>query len=155
MSKDGAFIGDVSRRTGLSVHAIRFYEAEGLVRESARTDSGYRVFPHRTVEQLQFVRKAQALGFTLDEIRELLVLRDRSTDACSHVKSLVEEKLASVQGKIRELEAVQKDLKRVLTDCNRQVKRHQPGDGGCCPALRKLERRERNRVRMTSPRGTE
>jgi DNA-binding transcriptional MerR regulator len=155
MAKEGAFIGDVSRRTGLSVHTIRFYQAEGLVREPARTDSGYRVFSPQTVEQLQFIRKAQALGFTLDEIRELLVLRDRSTDACAHVKSLVEEKIASVHGKIRELEAMEKDLKRVLADCNRQVRRHTPAGRGPCPVLMKLGRKKQNRPQMTPSGGVE
>jgi DNA-binding transcriptional MerR regulator len=141
MSREGAFIGDVSRQTGLSIHTIRFYEAEGLLREPARTDSGYRVFSPHTIEQLQFIREAQALGFTLDEIRELLVLKDRSTNACSHVKSLVEEKLANVHGKLRKLEMMEKDLKRVLAECKRQLRRHLPG-GGRCPVLVKLGRKE-------------
>src|SRR6266571_8602863 len=106
--REGTFIGEISRQTGLSVHTIRFYEAEGLLPEPARTDSGYRVFSTQTVEQLNFIRKAQELGFSLDEIRELLVLKDRSTNSCSHVKSLVEEKLTSVHGKLRELEAIEK-----------------------------------------------
>lgn len=135
-----AFIGHVSRRTGISVHTIRFYEAEGLLREAERTESGYRVFSPQTVEQLKFIRKAQELGFSLDEIRELLVLRDCSTSACSHVKSLVEEKLASVRGKLRELEAMEKDLKGVLGECQRQLKRRHPGGAERCPVLVKLAR---------------
>jgi DNA-binding transcriptional MerR regulator len=138
--RESAFIGEVSRHTGLSVHAIRFYETEGLLREPARTDSGYRVFSPQTIEQLNFIRKAQELGFSLKEIRELLVLKDRSTDACSHVKSLVEEKLASVRGKLRELEAIEKDLKGVLTECKRQLKQHHPVGEGRCPVLMKLGR---------------
>ncbi len=138
--REGAFIGEVSRKTGLSVHTIRFYEAERLLREAARTDSGYRLFSPQTVDQLNFIRKAQVLGFSLEEIRELLVLRDRSTSACSHVKSLVEEKLASVRGKLRELEAVEKDLRSVLAECKRQLKRRHPGGQGRCPVLVKLGR---------------
>ncbi len=134
------FIGDVSRQTGLSVHTIRFYEAEGLLREATRTNSGYRIFSPQTVEELKFIRKAQELGFSLDEIRELLVLKDRSTSACSHVKSLVEEKLASVRMKLRELLAMEKDLKGVLAECRRQLKRHHPGGEGRCPVLVKLGR---------------
>jgi DNA-binding transcriptional MerR regulator len=142
MSRGATFIGDVSRQTGLSIHTIRFYESEGLLPEAARTDSGYRVFSPRDIEQLQFIRKAQEIGFSLDEIRELLVLRDRDTDACSHVKSLVEEKLVSVRSKIQALEAMERDLKRVRTECTRQLKRHK-GDGtGRCPVLVKLGRRQ-------------
>lgn len=139
MSRERASIGEVSRQTGLSVHTIRFYEAEGLLRKPARTDSGYRIFSPQNVEQLKFIRKAQELGFSLDEIRELLVLKDRNTNACSHVKSLVREKLASVNRKLRELESIEKDLKCVLAECNRELKRHHPKGGGRCPVLVKLE----------------
>jgi DNA-binding transcriptional MerR regulator len=141
MSKrEGAFIGEVSRQTGLSVHTIRFYEAEGLLREPARTDSGYRVFSPQSVAQLNFIRKAEELGFSLDEIRELLVLKDRSTGACSHVKSLVQEKLRRVRGKLRELEAIEKDLKGVLAECKRELKQRHPGGEGRCAVLVKLGR---------------
>ena len=116
--QSGHIHGAVSRQTGLSIHTIRFYEAEGLLPESARTDSGYRVFSPQSVEHLKFIRKAQQLGFSLDEIRELLVLRDRSTDACSHVRSLVQEKLTTVHEKLQELEAMEKELKLVLAECN-------------------------------------
>lgn len=137
MKREGIFIGAVSRRTGLSIHTVRFYEAEGLLPESVRTESGYRVFSPQSVEHLKFIRKAQQLGFSLDEIRELLVLRDRSTDACSHVRSLVQEKLANVHKKLQELGAMGKELKLVLAECNRQLKRHRPGRGERCPVLLK------------------
>ncbi len=140
MSEEVAFIGEVARQTGLSIHTIRFYEAEGLLREAPRTESGYRIYSPATVEQLKFIRKAQQLGFSLHEVRELLILKDRSADACSHVRSLVEEKLATVRMKRRELEAMEKDLKRVLTECNQQLKRRHPGNGKHCPVLVKLGR---------------
>ena len=141
MSRERAFIGEISRQTGLSVHTIRYYEAEGLLQEAARTDSGYRVFSPQAVDQLNFIRKAQGLSFSLDEIRELLILRDRSTGACSHVKTLVEDKLASLRRKPRELEVMEKDLKGVLAECKRQLTRRHPGGGGQCPVLLKLGRR--------------
>lgn len=142
MDREAAFIGKVSRQTGLSIHAIRFYEAEGLLPEASRTESGYRLFSSQTVEQLQFIRKAQALGFALNEIRELLVLRDSDTDACSHVKSLVEEKLANIRAKVQALEAMEAELKGVLAECRRQLKRHPRGGAGRCPVLAKVARKE-------------
>ncbi len=141
MNQQTAFIGEVSRQTGLSIHAIRFYEGEGLLHEAARSESGYRLFSPQAVEQLLFIRKAQELGFSLGEIRELLVLRDRNTDACSHVKSLVEEKLASIRRKVWELEALETDLKRVSAECNRQLKRPRSDATGRCPVLVKLGRK--------------
>ena len=142
MSQVPTFIGEVSRQTGLSIHAIRFYESEGLLPEAARTDSGYRLFSPQSVEHLRFIRKAQEIGFSLDEIRELLVLRDRDTDACSHVKSLVEEKLASVRAKIQVLKEMERDLNRVRTECSRQLKRHKRDGTGRCPVLVKLGREQ-------------
>lgn len=140
MAREANFIGEISRQAGLSIHAIRFYETRGLLPEAPRTEAGYRIYSPQALEQLKFIRKAQGLGFTLDEIRELLILKDRSANACSHVKSLVEEKLASVLRKRRELEAMERDLKRVLAECDRQLKRPHPGNGRHCPVLVKLGR---------------
>ena len=122
-------------------NTVELQVGAGLLREAARTESGYRVFSPQSVEQLNFIRKAQELGFSLGEIRELLILRDRSTGACSHVKTLVEDKLASLRRKLRELEVMEKDLKGVLAECKRQLTRRHPGGGGQCPVLLKLGRR--------------
>jgi MerR family mercuric resistance operon transcriptional regulator len=140
VSRARVFIGEAARETGLSIHTIRFYEAEGLLPESPRTESGYRVYSPQRVENLKFIKKAQELGFSLKEIRELLVLKDRGTDACGHVQSLLEEKLESAQTKRRELERLEKELRRRLAQCRRQLKRRQPGPEKHCPVLAKLGR---------------
>ncbi|HLI30409.1 MAG TPA: heavy metal-responsive transcriptional regulator [Terriglobia bacterium] len=142
MAKEELFIGEAARQTGLSIHTIRFYEAEKLLSGSPRTDSGYRLYSLESVEQLKFIRRAQEIGFSLREIRELLVLRDRGTDACSHVKSLLEQKLESVRAKRRELEIMEKDLRRALTDCKRRLRFPHPGNGKQCPVLVKLGRQD-------------
>jgi len=140
MGRDGFFIGEVARQTGLSIHTLRFYEAERLLPESARTESGYRVFSAENIENLRFIKQAQELGFTLKEIRELLVLKERGTNACGHVQSLLEEKLESVRTKRRELERLEKGLRRRLAQCRRQLKRRRPGPEKHCPVLVKLGR---------------
>lgn len=142
MSREATFIGGVSKQTGFSIHTIRFYESKGLLPETTRSESGYRVYSPADIEQLQFIRKAQEIGFSLDEIRELLVLRDRDTDACSHVKSRVEEKLANVRAKIQALESMERDLKRVRSECSRQLKRHRRGWAARCPVLMKLGKKQ-------------
>ncbi len=141
MNKQGAFIGEVARQTGLSVHTIRYYETERLLPEAPRTESGYRVYATENVEDLKFIRKAQELGFSLAEIRELLVLRSRSTGASCHVKALIEERLKSVRAKRRELEMMERDLRRSLVECQRQLTRQHPDKGHPCPVLRKLGRK--------------
>ncbi len=138
MTREQAFIGEVARETGLSIHTIRFYEAERLLPVAARTESGYRVYSTREVEQLKFIKKAQELGFSLKDIRELLVLKDHSTDPCSHVKALVEEKLQTVGAKRRELAILERELKRILVQCQQQLKRQRPGSESHCPVLIRL-----------------
>ena len=140
MSSRGAFIGQVARDTGLSIHTIRFYEARQLLPQAPRTQSGYRVYSAEDMEQLKFIKGAQELGFSLSEIRELAILRSRSTEACGHVKSLLEEKLESVRVKRRELEKIEKDLKQSLAKCERQLKRSHPGERQPCPVLVRLGR---------------
>jgi len=77
-----AKIGDVARQTGLSIDTIRFYEKQGLSKRPVRTEGGFRVFGSEEIQGLKFVRKAQALGFSQDEIRELLILKADHLPAC-------------------------------------------------------------------------
>lgn len=95
-----AKIGQVAQETGLSIDTIRFYEKQGLLKRSPRTEGGFRLFGISDIETLKFVRKAQELGFSLNEIRELLILRADHVPACSHVKELLDQKLMAVQQKI-------------------------------------------------------
>ena len=138
MSKNRMFIGEVAKQTGLSIHTIRFYEAQGLLPECRRAGSGFRVFSPRAAENLGFIRNMQELGFSLREIRELQSLKDRSTQACSALRPIVEEKLRLVRSKQRKLAAMEKELKRVRAECSRQLKRRQPINKQGCPVLAKL-----------------
>jgi DNA-binding transcriptional MerR regulator len=81
-----AKIGQVANATGLSIDTIRFYEKQGLLKLSPRSEGGFRLFGAGDIETLKFVRKAQELGFSLNQIRELLILRADHVPACSHVK---------------------------------------------------------------------
>jgi len=136
-------IGKVAQKTGLGIHAIRFYEREGLLREPARSESGYRLFDHDTVDDLKFIGKAQDLGFTLSEIRELLVLR-RTTPGCSHVRDLLKRKLDAVRNKIAELEKLEAELSAALKKCNRDLRRTHDRVEKACPVLEELGRANGN-----------
>lgn len=139
----GLHIGKVAQKTGLGIHAIRFYEREGLLREPARSECGYRLFDQDTVEDLKFIGKAQDLGFTLSEIREFLVLR-RTTRGCSHVRDLLDRKLEAVRSKMAELEKLEAELRSALTKCNRAL-RQKPGRvEKACPVLEELGRSNGN-----------
>lgn len=135
-----AKIGQVAQETGLSIDTIRFYEKQGLLKQSARTEGGFRLFGANEIETLRFVRKAQELGFSLSEIRELLILRADHVPACSHVEELLELKLAGVERKIQELRKLEHSLRTALRKCKRTLKTTAPGHADCCPVLEEISR---------------
>ena len=105
-------IGAVSKRTGLSVDAIRFYEKEGLLKISVRSEGGFRLFREKDLEDLRLIRSAQSLGFSLVEIRDLLSIRNGLSTPCADVKRLLERKLAAVQRKISDLNRIEREISR-------------------------------------------
>jgi DNA-binding transcriptional MerR regulator len=131
-------IGEAAKETGLSVDTIRFYEKEGLLKRSLRTEGGFRLFGQRDLRDLKFIRKAQELGFSLQEIRELLFLQGDGIDSCEHVRELLEQKVASVRGKIEELRKLQRSLDHALQQCERVLDDTGPTHKGGCPVLKEL-----------------
>ena len=135
-----AKIGQVAQETGLSIDTIRFYERQGLLRKSPRTEGGFRLFGSEDVATLSFIRKAQELGFSLNEIRELLLLRAEHLPACAHVKELLGHKLTAVEQKIEELQELEQALRAALRKCQRELKTAGPGHGDRCPVLEEIGR---------------
>jgi DNA-binding transcriptional MerR regulator len=112
----------VSEQTGLSVDAIRFYEKQRLLQQPPRTEGGFRLFSADDIQRIQFIRRAQYLGFSLPEIRGLLVLQRDEGEACSHVRDLLRAKVSSVREKIRELGILEEQLAKSLRKCERKLK---------------------------------
>ena len=116
-------IGELAAAAGLTAKTVRFYEGEGLLPEPRRTLSQYRVYGDTDVARLQFILEAKHLGLSLEEIRGILQLHDRSEPTCVHVRSLLEGKLAHVEKVIAELREFQADLVKLrdraggLVDC--------------------------------------
>jgi DNA-binding transcriptional MerR regulator len=121
----------------VNLETVRFYEVEGLLPPAPRTASGYRKFSGASVERLAFVKRAKTLGFSLEEIRELLVLQDRHIDACAEVRDLLQNKLAVVRDKKAELEKLEAGLSSALRKCNRALKQ-QSKHPDTCPVLRQM-----------------
>ena len=142
----GVQIGKVSQQTGLSVDTIRYYEKERLLREPPRSEGGYRLYGERDVEHLMFVRKAQELGFTLAEIRELLVIQDERTEACTHVRQLIRNRLGSVRQKIEDLKKLESHLQEAQTKCEDAL-RDDAADPHheCCPVLEAIAQVQPNK----------
>lgn len=108
----GLKIGEVAERGGVNLETIRYYEREGILPKPPRLPSGYRMFPESAVSRVRFIKRAQELGFSLSEIKELLSLRiDHERDS-GHVKELAQAKIADIEEKIRTLHR----MKEVLTD---------------------------------------
>lgn len=140
MSGNGIQIGRVSQQTGLSVDAIRFYEKQRLLERAPRTEGGFRLFNTQDIERIRFIRRAQTLGFSLPEIRELLVLQHDEQVACSHVRVSLQAKIATVRNKIRELNALEMQLEKSLRKCEDKRRRFGESHTGCCPVLEEIAR---------------
>ena len=99
----GLRIGDVAARAGISAPTIRYYESVGLLAPAPRSATGYRHYSETTVEELRFIKKAQALGFSLEEIGEILKLSRAGDTPCAHVLDLARRHLQAVDDRIGQL----------------------------------------------------
>jgi len=107
-------IGRVARRVGVRPSALRYYEAQGLLRPATRQANGYRIYTNDTIKLLLFVRRAQALGMTLKEVKPLVGLAAQGQKPCSQVKELARNHLREINYKIRELETLRNELRTLL-----------------------------------------
>jgi MerR family copper efflux transcriptional regulator len=130
-------IGAVAKRAGVAIDTIRYYEREGLLPEPLRRPSGYRSYGEDTVAQLRFIRRAKNLGFTLEEIRELLALSADRQRGVKAVKQRAQQRLAEIEARIEELQRVRAGLAQLIEAC--------PGHGKPeeCPILRALDGEDR------------
>ncbi len=122
-------IGQVARQVGIGVETVRFYERQGLIDDPPRTPSGYRLYPPETIDRLRFIRRAKQLGFSLDEISELLGL---GGDACSEVRALAAAKVADIEQRVADLERMAAVLRRLVASCDAGI------DQDACPILEAL-----------------
>ncbi len=113
-------IGRLAEAAGVEVSTIRYYERRGLVRPNARRSSGYREYSDESVRRVRFIRHAQALGFTLEEIAGLLRLRVTPNIDCGAVRARASAKLANVNVRLAELERIRDALARLVAACPAQ-----------------------------------
>lgn len=125
-------IGQVARRAGVGVETVRFYEKKGLIPEPPRRSSGYREYPPETCDRITFIRRAKTLGFTLEEIGELLELRVHPTRSCATVRKRAGAKIGAIEEKIADLRRMRTTLRRLIRDCDSNT----PTDE--CPLLASL-----------------
>lgn len=125
-------IGELAAQAGVNVQTVRYYERRGILSEPARTASGYRQYDANALYRLHFIKRAQELGFSLDEIVELLDLRVEDPASCSVVAARTQGKLADVRRKIRDLRRMEGVLERLAASC---ATRDPTGE---CPILETL-----------------
>lgn len=125
-------IGQVAKRSGVGVDALRYYERRGLLEEPPRTASGYRQYTPEVVPRLEFIKRATGLGFSLGETKELLDLRV-SRRKQAEIRGIAAARLAQIETKIAELESIRQALEEITTACTGK------GPTGDCPILAALE----------------
>lgn len=129
-------IGELAKRAQAGIDTVRYYERLGLLPPPARTASGYRVYPEDAVRRLHFIQRAKGMGFSLAEIGNLMGLRIQPGIACTDVRRRAEAKVAEIDDRIRNLQAMKKALSRLVAACSGR------GSVSACPILDSLDGKE-------------
>lgn len=122
-------IGHIARAAGVNVETIRYYQRVGILIEPAKPIEGYRIYPSETVNRIRFIKRAQQLGFSLQEITELLELGDGH---CDDVRHRAEEKRTIINQQIKDLQKLQETLDTLIQACQCD------GDTSHCPIVETL-----------------
>jgi Hg(II)-responsive transcriptional regulator len=125
------WMSEAAERAGVNVQTLRYYERRGLLPKPPRRASGYREVPEETVRIVRFIKRAQQLGFSLDEVEVLLRLRRQSGRNRQQIRSLAERQMRDIDKKIEELERMRAALRKLVSSCR---------DGGTpnCPLIEAL-----------------
>ena len=121
----------MAARAGVSVDTVRYYERLKLLPRAKRTSGNFRVFGQNSVERVQFIKQAQELGFSLDEIKG--VLATGGAEECQRVHDLLSEKLQELDGRLTSMKKFRRALTRHLAACERELREH--GKDACCPVV--------------------
>lgn len=111
-------IGDLARLAGCTVQIIRHYEKVGLLPEPQRTGGNRRIYSDEQASRLIFIRHSRELGFSLDDIRQLLSFSDQTDQSCEQVDAIARQHLSSVQERLDRLHSMERELKRMIHQCS-------------------------------------
>lgn len=117
MSTEPLSIGSLAKATDTKVETIRYYESIGLLAAPARTKNNYRAYTAQHLARLSFIRRARALGFSIDQVKELLKLADQKDISCKAVDAIAREHLAEIDRKLRDLNTLRSELSNVIVQC--------------------------------------
>lgn len=139
--KDLLKIGEIAKITGVAVSTLRYYEEIGLVQPTNKSNAKYRFYKKDDIQLIIFIKKAQNIGFALDEIKLILSERNSGKSPCPRVRDLAQKKIVELREKIKDLKLMERDLKRyILNCCNEQDSN--PNEGNVCKMIDKVKVRK-------------
>ena len=121
--------GELAREAGVNIETLRYYERRGLLPAPERAPNGYRVYSAAALDRIRFIKRAQGLGFSLEEIEELMSLRPAKGRQRQRVRHIAESKLETIESKLAELESIREALRQLVADCERGC------DDADCPII--------------------
>ena len=127
----GLQIGDVAKRAGVSIDTLRYYEKVRLLPRAKRSAGGFRLFAPELIERVRFIKQAQELGFSLEEIKGLLTTG--GAEECERVRELLQRKLSELDERLKSMRKFRTVLARHLTSCEKELKKRR--ESVCCPVL--------------------
>lgn len=133
-------IGQVAAQAGVSVDTVRYYERQRLLPRAPRTQGGYRIFAREAVERIRFIKEAQEIGLSLDEIKELLT-GEGGADKCRRVSGLLRAKLDELDERIRTMRNFRRTLAHHLATCEQELNKR--GEAAECPVIIDIEHADR------------
>ncbi len=128
----GIPVGQIARRAQVDAWTVRFYEKEHLLPKARRSSSGYRLYEPEVADRIRFIKKAQHLGLSLKEIREILQLSDQGRCPCGHVEQALRSKVRELRAKIEDLKTVEARILEVLRS---PVRKPSAGKGAICQRI--------------------
>lgn len=132
MTRPSYTIGHLAKTLGLPTSTLRYYERRGLLLPSSRTSSNYRLYDDATLARVRFIRSAQEIGFTLDDVQTLLAFDDGTSCPCENVRELLEQRLTEIDQKLRVLRQIRKSVKSAISLCE------QTESSGQCGVLTRI-----------------
>jgi len=128
-------IGEVAKQSDVAVETLRFYESRGLIETAGRTAAGYRLYDDSVLERLAFIKKSQAVGFTLDQIAWIIAEARKGRRPCVEVREMARERLEQLERKLAELRRYRRELKQTLDAWDRVGEK----DGMICGLIEGLD----------------
>jgi len=142
-------IGEIAARAGVTIDTVRYYERRRLLARAGRSNGGFRLFKPETVERILFIKQAQEMGFSLDEIRDLLANGGGRAE-CQRVHDLLQSKLSELDERMIRMKSFRRTLSRHLAACEEELKEH--GSEASCPVVVTIKRQRKSEKQPTKGR---